>query len=358
MAEDRDKKEPPAQPGASEGQGNTETSESSDGSTPAATAAPGAPVVPQQPLSAAAPATPVVPQQSPSVAAPATPVVPQQPPSAAEAQPAAQPEPTTLEEAKTQIKSLQQRLANVASDRGFSWTGVVYIVLGLGLLLYAKHGLETSHSSFSFVLVVLGVAITLYGTGTQSAGDLKSDQTSAAKYNVYVAGGAGVLAFAVAMGMVYKHEDMKKAFQIDRKYVVLRIEPHGDGQTQFSRYNAQFSLDGTALPVTNRGDVLLVYVPFVASDSKIVVQGLFQRAGQERGHDLLELERKPFPVDLTKGIDGSSSGIDYPVYKRVDTIDLRANKAAIIALETAPVAPADAPKAPAVEFPDQGKPNG
>jgi hypothetical protein len=46
----------------------------------------------------------------------------------------------------------------------FTQSGIFFILLGLILLLVAYWGLGIVHSTFSFVLVVLGVAILLYGS--------------------------------------------------------------------------------------------------------------------------------------------------------------------------------------------------
>lgn len=250
--------------------------------------------------------------------------------------------------------AIQAALAKHLSDNKFSLTGLFYIALGLAILYYAKEGLETSHSSFSFVLVVLGTAMTLYGTGTQSAGDLKSDQTSAIKYNAYVAGGAGVLAFIVAFGMLYKSSEMRQAFQLDRKYVVLKIEPGKAGQTRFDDYNTHFTVEGFPVPSALRDGTLYVYVPFVGSHQKIVVRGVFRKSGGIRSSGLVESEQASFNVDFSQGKPVGNSGLDYPVFSKAETLDLRANTSEVRDLTNAPVAPAGAPDAPPVVFPEGG----
>jgi hypothetical protein len=75
-------------------------------------------------------------------------------------------------------------------------SGLFFMAVGCVFLVVAAYTMGETHSSLSFVLVVVGVAILLYGTGTQGMGQLDS-HVGTAKYKVAVAGGAGALAFGV-----------------------------------------------------------------------------------------------------------------------------------------------------------------
>jgi hypothetical protein len=100
-------------------------------------------------------------------------------------------------------------------------------IVSLEILSIARP--STEHSSFSFVTVVLGIGILLYGTGSQGVGDYKFKSNHAGVINVAIVGGAAIITFCVAFGMIYFQNEIKTAFQIERKYFVLRIEPNDDG---------------------------------------------------------------------------------------------------------------------------------
>src|SRR6185312_5173823 len=99
----------------------------------------------------------------------------------------------------------------------FTTTGLFFMIVGCVFLLIAAVTLGPVHAAFSFVLVVVGVAILLFGTGTHSMGAFRSDEASA-KYKVRIAGAAGILAFCIAFGIVKFSPEMKSAFQIEKKY--------------------------------------------------------------------------------------------------------------------------------------------
>lgn len=152
------------------------------------------------------------------------------------------------------------------SVRFFS-SGLFFIGIGAIILLIASDSSGTTHSSITFVLVVLGVAITLYGTGTQGMGRFDS-ATNAGKYNVAIAGGAGVLAFCVALGMIHYYPQMQNAFQVEKKYVRVLIGP-AENSSDLTQYIAQFSIDGLSIPSVRIGRIFEVLVPFNGTDLTI-----------------------------------------------------------------------------------------
>ncbi|PWW69416.1 hypothetical protein C7212DRAFT_349034, partial [Tuber magnatum] len=148
---------------------------------------------------------------------------------------------------------------------GFPSSGLFYMLLGMALLFVAQWRIETTHAAFTFILVVLGVAMLLYGTGTQSSGNFSSD-TTAAKYNVAIAGGAGILALCVAFGMVKFFPQMADAFRAERKYLRVLIKST-DGSSKIANYTSQFFIDGTPIPSVLRGNSYIeVFVPYTLSD--------------------------------------------------------------------------------------------
>ncbi len=104
----------------------------------------------------------------------------------------------------------------------FFSSGVFYIVLG-GIFLFTSYvqiGEPKSHPSFIFLLAILGVAIVLYGTGTQAIGKSNTGTT-----NVAIAGGAGVLAIVLGFGVVQFNEAIQKVFSSAKYYAVIRLVP-------------------------------------------------------------------------------------------------------------------------------------
>jgi membrane protein implicated in regulation of membrane protease activity len=131
-----------------------------------------------------------------------------------------------------------QPVAPLTGFAAFTQSGIFFILLGLALLLVAYWGLGIVHTTFSFVLVVLGVAILLYGTGTQGMGRVEraSDQ---AKYNIALAGGAGVLSFCIAYGIALLGE-MQRAFQIERKIRARRDQAQSRRQFELAAIGPSF----------------------------------------------------------------------------------------------------------------------
>jgi hypothetical protein len=138
-------------------------------------------------------------------------------------------------------------------------SGVFFMVLGGCLLFLAQKYMPTNHAGITFVLVVLGVALILYGTGTQGAGQLNSS----AEYNIAIAGGAGVVAFAVAYGMIRYSTDMRNAFQPERKFVRVFVQG-GDGLTDITKYASTFEMDGSPIPAAPAGNKTVeIYIPYL-----------------------------------------------------------------------------------------------
>lgn len=146
----------------------------------------------------------------------------------------------------------------------FCSSGLFFMLLGILFILVAHWSMGTAHAGITFVLVVLGVAMLLYGTGTQGLGELKTD-TATTKYNVAIAGGAGVLAFCVALGIIWYSPKMRDAFQTEKKFVRVVIKS-ADGTTGIPSFVPLFDIDGVAIPAARRGHVIEVLVPYFTSE--------------------------------------------------------------------------------------------
>ena len=169
-----------------------------------------------------------------------------------------------------EVAKLRQPTNNVPANwREFAFafpsSGLFFILMGTILLTIAHWRIETTHAAFTFVLVVLGVAVLLYGTGTQAAGNFNSD-TTVAKYNIAIAGGAGILALCTALGMVTYFREMADAFQVEKKYVRVLIKSSDDA-AKISSYTSQFTIEGNPVPSAVRGNSYVeVYVPWISSE--------------------------------------------------------------------------------------------
>ena len=163
---------------------------------------------------------------------------------------------------------LGTRLNRAVAPGGFFSSGLFFILLGIAFLIIASRYMGSEHSSFSFVTVVLGVGILLYGTGSQGVGEYKFKSNYAGVINVAIVGGAAVITFCVAFGMIYFQNEIKTAFQIERKYFVLRIEPNDDGSSKFDNYVANFRMNGMDITVVRSGHNIIVYVPYLESDKR------------------------------------------------------------------------------------------
>lgn len=107
----------------------------------------------------------------------------------------------------------------------FTQSGVFFIILGLALLWYAKDNLGSTHPSLNLVLVTLGTAIILYGTGTQGLAKFNNNGDTANKVNIegWFAGGAGVLALVIALGFTLYPGKVKQAFSNQIHYGYIRM---------------------------------------------------------------------------------------------------------------------------------------
>jgi hypothetical protein len=164
---------------------------------------------------------------------------------------------TLLETLNTQ-RPLANGLPLVSVISSIFSSGFFFLVLGGGLIFLAQGHMSTNHAGITFVLVVLGVALLLYGTGTQGMGQFNNG----AGYSVAIAGGAGIVAFAVAFGMIMYSKEMRDAFQPERKFVRVLVQG-GDGLTDISQYASTFEMDGVPVPAARKGRNVEVYVPYL-----------------------------------------------------------------------------------------------
>jgi hypothetical protein len=115
----------------------------------------------------------------------------------------------------------------LTETKSFFASGLFYILLG-GLLMYLGHRLSNdpfTHSAFVFLVVILGVALLLFGTGTAASGEGTSGTIKVA-----IAGGAGVLAMVLGFGVASWHEELTDVFKRQRDYGVVELSIGETGQ--------------------------------------------------------------------------------------------------------------------------------
>jgi hypothetical protein len=149
----------------------------------------------------------------------------------------------------------------------FTMSGLFFMIVGSSFLLTAGVTITRTHSAFTFILVVVGVAILLYGTGTQGMGTVDSTLETA-KYKVQIAGGAGVLAFVVAFGIIHFAPEIKDAFQVQKKYVRV-IVAGNDGYTDLQNFASEFTIDGMPVPALRAGSLVEIFVPYLETESDL-----------------------------------------------------------------------------------------
>ncbi|MDP3896416.1 MAG: hypothetical protein Q8Q62_07045 [Mesorhizobium sp.] len=220
------------------------------------------------------------------------------------------------------VHALLKEKEAVSEKKGFWYfvsSGFFFMLVGAVSLTFAFYSMGNTHASFTFVLVVVGVAVLLYGTGTQGVGNFETT-SGAATYKLGIAGGAGILAFAVAYGIVAKAPEIKRAFQIEKRYLRLSFEPSAkDGVSTFENYVPEVIIEGTAAPVHRNGDAFVVFVSYFDNQplTKLRVIAKLHYVGPEDRRNkalranvlsdqIVEINRKDLKND-----DG---GFDFPRY--------------------------------------------
>lgn len=182
-----------------------------------------------------------------------------------------------METIKQQVRKTAEALSSSAANQstnqsGFDTffrrmndicsSGIFFILLGLGLLFFAWLGLTVGiHTSFSFVLVVLGIAVMLFGTGTQGMGRLTSAE-AASRYTISIAGGAGILAIAIGYGMVVLGPRIQEVFELQTHYAWVELLADPRCSLGINKYWGEFSADGQPLAYKSQKGQLFVLLPY------------------------------------------------------------------------------------------------
>jgi hypothetical protein len=178
----------------------------------------------------------------------------------------------------------------LTETKAFFSSGLFHILIGC-VFLYASYSVSLgnrAHSAFVFLLAVLGVALVLYGTGTNAAGE-----GSAGSIKVAIAGGAGVLALVLGFGVATHGNDIGTVFKRTMDYGVLKLQVAKDSSTGITASVGDFDVharSGSARPLHlwNDGETIEILVPIDETGMSDVNVYLTTRPGAKELRDKIE----------------------------------------------------------------------
>lgn len=203
-------------------------------------------------------------------------------------------------------------------------SGLFFMVVGCIFLFIAYRTMGHVDAAFSFVIVVLGSAILLFGTGTQGMGEFTSpeDGLKGVKYRIGIAGGAGILALGVGLGIVEEKDPIRDVFHIERRYLRVQLNHEQDHTATFKDYLASAQMfDGMPIPTLHLSDqiieVLIPYFDYQLNDPMVFTVAV-SRVGSSENNLNLSPNPPPRTFHITVNKDGSlndtSGSIELPVY--------------------------------------------
>ena len=143
--------------------------------------------------------------------------------------------------------------------KAFFGSPFFFILLGIGFLLATYYYMDRTHPTFLFLLAILGVSIVLYGTGTQGVG---TAQFKEVPVTVFVAGGAGVLAAVVGLGVVWQGERIQTVFSRARQFGLVILENNSGVKRNLNRlYISAKAQDGRDLHLISTDTKVQILVP-------------------------------------------------------------------------------------------------
>lgn len=150
--------------------------------------------------------------------------------------------------------------------KAFFATPFWYLLLGCLFLIvgYALSAHGRTHSALVFIVVIMGVTLVLYGTGTQAAGT-----AGGGKWNVAIAGGAGVLALVLGFSVVEKRREIGEVFNRQRDYALVRLKLPNSTEipVDLGKFDVQAHLSGhMPLPLAKTSEWVEILVPIPEDD--------------------------------------------------------------------------------------------
>jgi len=123
-----------------------------------------------------------------------------------------------------QITSVKQVYDEIKS---FFGSPIFFILFGTFFLYCALVLLNETHSSFIFILAVLGLAVVLFGTGSHAVASGNLSQPTSGTFSVGIAGGAAALAAIFGFGIVYLEAGIQEFFKRTVDYGFFELTTTG-----------------------------------------------------------------------------------------------------------------------------------
>jgi hypothetical protein len=233
----------------------------------------------------------------------------------------------------------------------FFRSGLFFMLFGTAFLYFAFANGQRAHSAMTFILVVIGSAIVLFGTGTQATGDVDGTEEGRA-YKIKIAGGAGVMSLIIGFGLVQKGHDLKGVFRPERTIIVATlVAERSDVPAALGDYYVEAYLDNLPVPVVRRDRVIELYIPVTGADimgkTSPMVNIQLTHRNDTKVAELVELRpRVEKALDLSN-LSDQSGGYEFRRYTSPITIALQRSRG--VATVPTEVQPQDA-EIPAIQF--------
>jgi hypothetical protein len=220
----------------------------------------------------------------------------------------------------------------------FFASGVFFMIVGAVLLRIAYDTIGVTHTAMTFVFVVVGVAILLYGTGTQGiAGvDPGGETEKIVRYHATLAGGAGALAFCVAAGIIAFPLQIKGAFLPNQNYIRLVVRGDTGFVEDIGHYRYVASVNSTRVPAVQRDDYIEIFAPYLPGATDVTLDVTLNLHLVDAGEALQTDPKGQFSIviksDRSIVIDGTPSGayhldsVDFPKYELDKRIPIQTPK--------------------------------
>lgn len=241
-----------------------------------------------------------------------------------------------MSEDKPQL--LISRLAHALA--AFGRTGLFFMLFGTSFLYFAFENGARAHSAMTFILVVLGSAMVLFGTGTQASGDLENPEANH-RFKVQIAGGAGVMSLVIGFGLVWKGPDLKGVFQPERRIVVAPLVAETsagqslDAPVKLSDYVIEAFVGPIQVPIVHRDGFVELFIPVTSADFDPKSQPIvFVRLTHRKPIDLpSHVDPSPSinrPLELYLHSKNRSGGYEFTRYEQEIKIPLLKTSAMVI----------------------------
>lgn len=160
-----------------------------------------------------------------------------------------------------QLTSLKQVYDEIKS---FFLSPLFFLLFGVLFLYSAFLLLDQTHSAFTFILAILGIALILFGTGSHAVASANLPVDAAAKINVGIAGGAAALAAIFGYGTMFLETGIQGFFKRSVDYGFLELSTRGSPiptlDLENSFVSASFA-DGRPLHIWKRTSEVQIMVP-------------------------------------------------------------------------------------------------